>query len=330
MVPTLDIDQRVLVNRLGRESQHRRRRRLPSAPRRRPPGRPVCGDPNQGRRTPRQACDTPTPQESSQTFVKRVVGRSRRRHLDRQRPRDPQRQSRRRTPTSCPAAPSCNFPNTDQDSARRLLHDGRQPWRTRTTAASGDRSRANGSSVSRSSPTGRRTGSASSSRVNGNGNGAVRRRKAPARPARSCSSSTGRWVCASSRAPTRPAGDAWPDRSWPPPCCSTSSGSGRARSARSGRSTTPSSRRAEGRAELFPVILRIAAKVAIVSRCAPGIDARGLHMTNLAALRDALSQVACEGCMCLSDGFPVAGARLRPARGESAATPRAPRSPRRR
>jgi ribonuclease HII len=63
---------------------------------------------------------------------------------------------------------------------------------------------------------------------------------------------------------------------------------------------------AAGRAELFPVILRLAAKVAIVSRCAPGIDARGLHRTNLAALRDALAQVACEGCICLSDGFPVA------------------------
>jgi ribonuclease HII len=60
------------------------------------------------------------------------------------------------------------------------------------------------------------------------------------------------------------------------------------------------------RAEVFPVILRIAAKVAIVSRCAPGIDTRGLHVTNLAALRDALRQVACENCVCLSDGFPVA------------------------
>jgi ribonuclease HII len=59
------------------------------------------------------------------------------------------------------------------------------------------------------------------------------------------------------------------------------------------------------RAALFPLILRLAAKVAIVSRCAPGIDARGLHVTNLAALRDALSKVACEGCICLSDGFPV-------------------------
>jgi ribonuclease HII len=61
----------------------------------------------------------------------------------------------------------------------------------------------------------------------------------------------------------------------------------------------------EARAELFPIILRVATKVAIVSRCAPGIDARGLHVTNLAALRDALRRVACEGCICLSDGFPV-------------------------
>jgi ribonuclease HII len=59
------------------------------------------------------------------------------------------------------------------------------------------------------------------------------------------------------------------------------------------------------RAELFPVILRVAAKVAIVSRCARGIDGRGLHVTNLAALRDALARVACEDCVCLSDGFPV-------------------------
>jgi ribonuclease HII len=63
----------------------------------------------------------------------------------------------------------------------------------------------------------------------------------------------------------------------------------------------------EGRAALYPVILSVAARVCIVTRCAPGIDARGLHKTNLAALRDALRQVACEGCICLSDGFPVAG-----------------------
>ena len=63
---------------------------------------------------------------------------------------------------------------------------------------------------------------------------------------------------------------------------------------------------AQARAELFPIILRVAAKVAVVTRCAPGIDSRGLHVTNLAALRDALARVACPGCLCLSDGFPVA------------------------
>ena len=62
----------------------------------------------------------------------------------------------------------------------------------------------------------------------------------------------------------------------------------------------------EARAEVFPVILRTAAKVVVVSRCAPGIDSRGLHVTNLKALHDALARVACPGCICLSDGFPVA------------------------
>jgi ribonuclease HII len=62
----------------------------------------------------------------------------------------------------------------------------------------------------------------------------------------------------------------------------------------------------QGRAELFPLILRYAAKVAVITRCAPGIDSRGLHVTNLAALRDALARVAQPGCICLSDGFPVA------------------------
>lgn len=59
------------------------------------------------------------------------------------------------------------------------------------------------------------------------------------------------------------------------------------------------------RAALYPVILRVATKVCIVSRCAPGIDQRGLHRTNLAALRDALLGVACEGALCLSDGFSL-------------------------
>jgi ribonuclease HII len=63
---------------------------------------------------------------------------------------------------------------------------------------------------------------------------------------------------------------------------------------------------AERRDALYPVILRVATRVAVISRCAPGIDRRGLHVTNLAALHDALSRVARDGCICLSDGFPVA------------------------
>ncbi|HWC26601.1 MAG TPA: ribonuclease HII [Solirubrobacteraceae bacterium] len=61
----------------------------------------------------------------------------------------------------------------------------------------------------------------------------------------------------------------------------------------------------EVREELFPLVMRSAAKVCIVSRCARTIDARGLHKTNIAALRDALLGVARPGCICLSDGFPV-------------------------
>jgi ribonuclease HII len=60
------------------------------------------------------------------------------------------------------------------------------------------------------------------------------------------------------------------------------------------------------REELYPIVMRTALKVAVVSRCVRGIDGRGLHKTNLAALRDALSRVARPGCVCLSDGFPVA------------------------
>jgi ribonuclease HII len=61
----------------------------------------------------------------------------------------------------------------------------------------------------------------------------------------------------------------------------------------------------EVREELFPIVLRTAAKVCVVSRSARTIDARGLHKTNIAALRDALLGVARPGCLCLSDGFAV-------------------------
>jgi len=66
---------------------------------------------------------------------------------------------------------------------------------------------------------------------------------------------------------------------------------------------------AEMREELYPVVMRTAVRVAVVSRCVRGIDQRGLHRTNLAALRDAAVRVT-DGIrgevICLTDGFPVA------------------------
>jgi ribonuclease HII len=61
----------------------------------------------------------------------------------------------------------------------------------------------------------------------------------------------------------------------------------------------------EGREQLYPLVMRAAAKTAIVVRCVRGIDARGLHKTNLAALRAALLCVAPANAICLVDGFRV-------------------------
>jgi signal peptidase I len=72
MVPTLAIGQRVLTNRLDTH---------PSLgdvvvfhpPAGADPAEPICGDSQQGTDHP-QACDQSTAKESSQTFIKRVVG----------------------------------------------------------------------------------------------------------------------------------------------------------------------------------------------------------------------------------------------------------------
>ena len=59
------------------------------------------------------------------------------------------------------------------------------------------------------------------------------------------------------------------------------------------------------REELYPLVLRAAAQACVVTRCVRGIDARGLHKTNLAALRAALLRVAVPDAICLVDGFRV-------------------------
>jgi ribonuclease HII len=59
------------------------------------------------------------------------------------------------------------------------------------------------------------------------------------------------------------------------------------------------------REALLPIVMETAQRVVVVSRSARGIDERGLHKTNLAALRESLIRVARPGCVCLIDGFEV-------------------------
>jgi ribonuclease HII len=62
----------------------------------------------------------------------------------------------------------------------------------------------------------------------------------------------------------------------------------------------------ERREELYPVVLRAATRVSVAVRCVRGIDDRGLHVTNLEALANALERLApSEEATCLVDGFSL-------------------------
>jgi ribonuclease HII len=71
----------------------------------------------------------------------------------------------------------------------------------------------------------------------------------------------------------------------------------------------------EEREELYPVVLRAATRVAVRACCVDGIDSRGLHVSNLAALRHCLERVAAPmggtgAVACLVDGFPLPGCAI--------------------
>jgi ribonuclease HII len=59
------------------------------------------------------------------------------------------------------------------------------------------------------------------------------------------------------------------------------------------------------REALYPKVIACARSVVVVSRSVRSIDDCGLHVMNLAALRDALLAVARPGALCLTDGFAV-------------------------
>jgi ribonuclease HII len=62
----------------------------------------------------------------------------------------------------------------------------------------------------------------------------------------------------------------------------------------------------ERRLEMFPSVLRAAARVSVVVRSAAGIDRRGLHVTNIEALSIALERLAPgDDAICLVDGFAL-------------------------
>jgi ribonuclease HII len=72
-----------------------------------------------------------------------------------------------------------------------------------------------------------------------------------------------------------------------------------------------SKQRTEGQREaLYPVVLRAAKRVAVTVRCSRGIDARGLHVTNLQALGRSLERVHVPGAVCLVDGFRLPGCSI--------------------
>lgn len=64
----------------------------------------------------------------------------------------------------------------------------------------------------------------------------------------------------------------------------------------------------ERRLEMYPCVLRAAERVSVVVRSPAGIDRRGLHVTNIEALSQALERlVPGDEAICLVDGFPLPG-----------------------
>jgi ribonuclease HII len=65
---------------------------------------------------------------------------------------------------------------------------------------------------------------------------------------------------------------------------------------------------AERREEMYPAVLRAVSRASVVVRCPRGIDDRGLHVTNIQALANALERLRPgDEATCLVDGFSLRG-----------------------
>ena len=186
-----------------------------------------------------------------------------------------------------PCAPgTCNFPQSDQDSAGSLFYDGRQSWGERRQPILGSRPRGldhrTGLRHLLATQTRRRLLTAPKRRQRPRSRGPA----AAGAPPAGCSASTASSAAGSSPAPTRRGGGALPG---PLVAAAVLLDYGRL-TTREVRALTrlddSKVHDAEQREALYPLVVRTAARVAVTSRCVRGIDERGLHVTNLAALRD--------------------------------------------
>ena len=135
MEPTLDVGQRVLVNRFlyhFKDPADRGHRRLPSArgrERRRRGGRVRRPDGPAPDGSSGAACDQPTPEEASVNFIKRIVaGPGDTLSIENGHPVVNGKIAEEDFIRPCTPGGACNLPQTDHHPARPLLHDGRQPW----------------------------------------------------------------------------------------------------------------------------------------------------------------------------------------------------------
>ena len=306
MVPTLEVGQRVLVNRLG--SALRRSRAAAtssSSSRRRAPTRSSCGMPTEPTRRPavRQADARAVGAQLHQARRRRCPGDWLKRQ---EQPR--LHQGKRQEPSAKePSSPRdavrelCNLPTADHDSAGPLFYDGRQPWGERRQPRVGSRSQEMDHRTAPSSPTGRQTASA-------------RSKRRPAAPAAACSPSTAR----SSARFVAGADEAGRGCLAGPLVAAAVLFDLEELTLSDRRSLTrlnDSKQHTEaGREELYPLVLRAAAKASIVVRCVRGIDSRGLHKTNLEALRDGARVRRLRGGDLPRRRLPRARLRLRAAR----------------
>src|SRR4051794_26917338 len=166
MVPTLDVGQRVLVNRIGTHFGDPGRGDIVVF---KPPSGAdthECGIPSEPEDG--HPCGAPTAKRSNSNFIKRVIGlpgdtlyvRDNRAYINGK----PLNEPYINKSTGCDNL--CNLPKPIKIPAGHFFMMGDNRGRA-TTAATGDPSQRSGSSVRRSSPTGRRTASGRSKQPRG-------------------------------------------------------------------------------------------------------------------------------------------------------------------